>query len=119
MHQIVLPVAGQGQTLGAVALVVGLENIILDLRRLGEGEVAVLAGARGSAPAPLAGMRLLSVSGGEATRSVMQAAQAKALEGPYIRVSRGPTSGCLPGKIPGMSCPSRRKSAEMACCSLP
>ena len=86
MHQIVLPIAEHGQPLGGVALVAGLEGVVLDLRRLGEGEVAVLAGTQSSATSPLTGMRLLSVSGGEAARSVLRSAQSKSWSGAYVPV---------------------------------
>lgn len=89
MHQIVLPTTEHGQPLGGVALVAGLEGVVLDLRRLGEGEVAVLAGTQGSAASPIAGMRLLSVSGGEPARSVLQSAQSKSWNGAYVPVVSG------------------------------
>lgn len=89
VHQIVLPTTERGQALGGVALVAGLEGVVLDLRRLGEGEVAVLAGTQSSTASPLAGMRLLSVSGGEAARSVLQSAQSKSWNGAYVPVVSG------------------------------
>lgn len=89
VHQVVLPTAEHGQPLGAVALVSGLEGVVLDLRRLGEGEVAVLAAKGGSPQARLENMRLLSVSGGEQAREVLRAAQAKPWSDGYIPVVFG------------------------------
>ncbi|MBS4095473.1 MAG: hypothetical protein KGZ83_01375, partial [Sulfuricella sp.] len=70
-HQAVLPVLDQGQVLGSVALVSGLENLVLDLRRLSNGEVAMLTGTRQAGGNPLSGLRLLSLSGGNGTRTTL------------------------------------------------
>ena len=75
VHQVVLPTTEHGQPLGAVALVSGLEGVVLDLRRRGDGEVAVLAAKGGGAQSRLESMRLLSMSGGEQARAVLHAAK--------------------------------------------
>lgn len=89
MHQVVLPIAERGQLLGEVALVAGLEGLVLDLRRLGEGEVAVMAATPGAAASRLSSMRVLSVSGGEPALAVLQAAQAKSRGDAYVPVTLG------------------------------
>ncbi len=89
MHHIVLPMTERGRSLGSVALVTGLEGVVLDLRRLGEGEVAVLAATRSASASRLSNMRVLSVSGGEPARLVLQAAQVKSWSGSYIPVTMG------------------------------
>lgn len=89
VHQVVLPATERGQPLGTVALASGLEGVVLDLRRLGEGEVAVLAAKGGGTQARLENMRLLSVSGGEQARAVLRAAQAKPWSQAYIPVVAG------------------------------
>lgn len=89
VHQVVLPMTDRGLPLGSVALVASLEGVVLDLRRLGEGEVAVLAATRGTPSSRLSNMRVLSVSGGEPARLVLQAAQAKYWNGAYIPVVMG------------------------------
>ncbi|HNQ03448.1 MAG TPA: EAL domain-containing protein [Thiobacillaceae bacterium] len=85
-HQVVLPTTQHGRPLGTVALVSGLEDVVLDLRRLGEGEVAVLAAGGNGAHDRLKNMRLLSVSGGESAHRILRAAQAKAWSENYIPV---------------------------------
>lgn len=104
MHQLVLPTAERGKPLGGVALVTGMESLVLDLRRLGEGEVAVLAATPGAVARSLSGMRVLSVSGGETTRLILQSAQAKPQSGAYVPVSLGENSWhvmIFPPDLPG------------------
>lgn len=88
-HQVVLPTTERGQSLGSIALVTGLEGVVLDMRRLGEGEVAVLAATRTAVASHLSNMRVLSVSGGEPARLVLQAAQTKFWTGAYVPVVMG------------------------------
>jgi diguanylate cyclase (GGDEF)-like protein/PAS domain S-box-containing protein len=89
-HQVVLPVAGEGgDSLGSIAVVTGLESIVLDLRRLGNGEVGVLMGMPTSADAPLGGMQILSVSGGEPSFMILQAAQRRLWESRQTAVALG------------------------------
>lgn len=88
-HRLVLPVAERGQPIGEVALVTGLESLVLDLRRLGEGEVAVLAATPGASSHGPSGMRVLSVSGGEPMRLILHSALASPGSGAYVPVSQG------------------------------
>lgn len=71
-HQAVLPVVDQGRMLGSVALVSGLENLVLDLQRLSNSEVALLTGTRQAEGNPLSGLRLLSLSGGHGTQATLE-----------------------------------------------
>lgn len=87
-HQVVLPITQHGQHLGSVAVISGLEGVVLDLRRLGEGEVAVLAAkGGGDTEGRITNMQLLSVSGGEQIRDVLRVAQGKSGQDNYIPVS--------------------------------
>ncbi len=75
VYQVILPIVEDGKTIGTVALVASLENIILDLRRLMDADVAVL---NGFAPTPnpfLAQTRIHSVSGGAPMHSILHAAR--------------------------------------------
>ncbi|MEW5770536.1 MAG: EAL domain-containing protein [Pseudomonadota bacterium] len=93
LHQIVLPVGERGRTLGSVALVAGLEGLVLDLRRMGGAEVAILAnggqGARARAAHPLEGMRLLSLSGDERARAVLREGLDRTWHAPYYQAHHG------------------------------
>ena len=98
LHYVVLPLNEHGVSLGSMALVTGLEGVVIDLRQLGNAEVALLAGpdnAPANAPArpgraapvainPISGLRVLSVSGGAATQATLQAAMQKTWHSPYF-----------------------------------
>lgn len=74
MHQIVLPMVFEGKVVGVIGLASGLENVVLDLRRLGKSEIALLASDLQAGSQPLAGLHLVSVSGGAQVRLMVQKA---------------------------------------------
>ncbi len=87
--QTVLPIVHGGRALGAVAVLTGLENIILDLRRLSGAEVAVLVGPRRDGGHPLADMHVLSASGGDKVMQLLAAAVSGEWSGNYFRKEQG------------------------------
>lgn len=88
-YQTVLPIVHEGRDLGSVAIVSGLENIILDLRRLSGAEVAVLTGPRRGGAWPLADMQVLSASGGEKVQVLVKMALAGRWSKDYFRTEQG------------------------------
>ncbi|MCX7192022.1 MAG: EAL domain-containing protein [Proteobacteria bacterium] len=75
VYQTVVPVSHMGHTIGTIALVSNLESILNDLHRLSDSDVAVLHGKEPDEHLPLAGMRLVSASGGMAVRDILKAAR--------------------------------------------
>ena len=94
VHQLVLPIGSRGKTLGSVAISAGLENLVLDMRRLANGEVALLIPQAelpqnaGPDERPLAGMRVLSSSGSNEVQTALREAIHNVWPEPFYQAER-------------------------------
>jgi len=75
VQQTVIPVSHLGRTIATVTVISNLESILNDLHRLSYSDVAVLKGPLSDQGAPLAAMQLISASGGEPVRAVLEASR--------------------------------------------
>ncbi len=75
VQQLVVPINYRGRRIGSIALISTLERIQSDLHLLNKSDVAVLDGKSQDERAPIAGMRIVSVSGGAAISDVLDAAR--------------------------------------------
>jgi len=84
---VVLPATERGQPLGTIAVVTGLESMVLDLRRLGNAEVGLIltpqGATAGSAPA-----QVLSVSGGPQLEAILGQALSRLVARSYTSVNQ-------------------------------
>lgn len=74
VHQTVIPVSYHGHTIATIALDGSLESILNDLHQLSDSNVAVFKGRAHDGPYPVAGMQLISVSGGLSSSEILKAA---------------------------------------------
>lgn len=88
LYHTVLPVSHLGRTIGTVTLISNLEFFLNDLHLLSQADVAVLSGRMQSAQTPIAGMRIVSVSGGVAIRSVLEEARNGQWQNDVFQLSR-------------------------------
>ena len=74
-QQIAIPISHLGQRIGTVVLVSTLDRIQSDLHKLDKSEVAVLNGSIQDKDSPIAKMRLVSSSGGQLIRDILDSAR--------------------------------------------
>lgn len=75
-YQIVLPIAHQGKTIGTIALVSSLEEVVLNLYHLSNAQIAVLSGYAAKSDNPFTrNTKVLSMNGGGDTAKILEAAR--------------------------------------------
>lgn len=100
VHQVVLPLAQHGKPIGSMALIAGFEDLVLDLRRLGNAEIGILHAPMRSISMlaranPLSGLRLLSMSGDERIHAVLRKAMMSPWDTSYHLASQADVSASV------------------------
>jgi len=106
LYQSVLPISYLGRTIATITLISNLEIILSDLHHLTRADVAVLYGSPKEGDTPLAGMRIVSASGGAKIRSLLDEARSGIWQNGRFQVERdGQVHQVvwMPGQVSGES----------------